>query len=88
MDKDREEYVTAVDGLEAFDKYQAAPESFKVIFMGMNLFYICRFHCSWCSRYRNASDGRLVFDPQDPQIRARAFIPANSYRGTDMLLFS
>jgi hypothetical protein len=35
MKKGKEEYATASDGLEAFEKYRQAPESFKVIFMGM-----------------------------------------------------
>lgn len=35
MNKQKEEYITAGDGLEAFEKYQTAPKSFKVIFMGM-----------------------------------------------------
>ncbi|KIM95970.1 hypothetical protein OIDMADRAFT_133008, partial [Oidiodendron maius Zn] len=33
MNKQKEEYITAGDGLEAFEKYQTAPKSFKVIFM-------------------------------------------------------
>jgi hypothetical protein len=35
MKKGKEEFITACDGLEAFEKYQGSPESFKVIFMGM-----------------------------------------------------
>lgn len=34
MKKAKQDYVMAVDGLEALTKYQEAPESFKVIFMG------------------------------------------------------
>jgi len=38
MQKAKQEYVTAANGLEAMQTFQAEPRSFKVIFMGMPVF--------------------------------------------------
>ncbi|PQE21560.1 hsp90 protein [Rutstroemia sp. NJR-2017a WRK4] len=38
MKKAKEEHTTASNGLEAFQKYKEAPETFKVIFMGLSIF--------------------------------------------------
>ena len=39
MQKATQDYVTAVNGLEALQKFQVDPLAFKVIFMGMGLYF-------------------------------------------------
>ena len=54
----KQEYVTAANGLEALQKFQADPLSFRVVFMGMHHLYAPRYrHKANTDRSLNASDG-------------------------------
>jgi len=78
MKRAKEEYTTAINGLEALHKYQAEHQSIKVIFMGMkpispvnvpNLsslkFDLWKRALSWTSRLVECSSKQWNFDCSD-----------------------